>query len=77
MVSSGGLDGGDAILTQVVLGYAQYFLECSRYRCSSECAPYLPAVAWCGNGKLEMGEACDDGNQVDTDACSNSCVKKP
>jgi len=27
----------------------------------------------CGNGKLEGGEECDDGNTDDTDACSNSC----
>ncbi|WAS93208.1 DUF4215 domain-containing protein [Nannocystis punicea] len=28
----------------------------------------------CGNGIIETGEACDDGNQIDTDACRNSCV---
>lgn len=30
--------------------------------------------AVCGNGVAEEGEACDDGNDRDDDACSNSCV---
>jgi cysteine-rich repeat protein/YD repeat-containing protein len=37
----------------------------------SECTP-TPAV--CGNGLLEAGEACDDGNTVDGDGCSSACV---
>jgi cysteine-rich repeat protein len=28
----------------------------------------------CGNGMVEPGEECDDGNTVDTDACPNSCI---
>ena len=28
----------------------------------------------CGNGVVELGEACDDGNAVETDACSTACV---
>lgn len=31
----------------------------------------------CGDGALDPGEACDDGNDVDTDACSNSCRRGP
>jgi cysteine-rich repeat protein len=27
----------------------------------------------CGNGMLDMGEECDDGNCVATDACNNNC----
>jgi cysteine-rich repeat protein len=27
----------------------------------------------CGNGIVEEGEACDDGNAVDTDDCRNDC----
>jgi cysteine-rich repeat protein len=27
----------------------------------------------CGNGQLDDGEECDDGNQDDTDACTNAC----
>ncbi len=32
-----------------------------------------PAQA-CGNGVLEGGEACDDGNQLDGDGCSAGCM---
>jgi cysteine-rich repeat protein len=31
-------------------------------------------VVGCGNGELEEGEQCDDGNQIDDDACSNDCI---
>ena len=31
-------------------------------------------AAACGNGKLEAGEACDDGNNVDGDGCSSTCA---
>jgi cysteine-rich repeat protein len=30
--------------------------------------------ALCGNGVVEPGEACDDGNTVDDDGCTNACV---
>ncbi len=30
--------------------------------------------AMCGNGVLEAGEACDDGNGSDADACTTACV---
>ena len=33
-----------------------------------------PAGGFCGNGVTEEGEQCDDGNDIDTDACSNSCT---
>jgi cysteine-rich repeat protein len=29
----------------------------------------------CGNGIREQGEACDDGNVDDTDACTNGCTR--
>ncbi len=29
----------------------------------------------CGNGMQEAGEACDDGNSYDSDACHNDCMK--
>lgn len=28
----------------------------------------------CGDGAVDPGEACDDGNEVDTDACNNVCT---
>lgn len=29
----------------------------------------------CGDGKVQSGEQCDDGNDVDTDQCTNKCKK--
>ncbi len=29
--------------------------------------------AVCGNGKVETGETCDDGNKADRDGCTSSC----
>jgi len=34
-------------------------------------------VDTCGNGTLEAGEACDDGNRVDGDCCSATCGLEP
>ena len=34
------------------------------------CQPYL-----CGNGVLEVLEACDDGNDITTDACQPDCTE--
>lgn len=31
----------------------------------------------CGNGILEDGEECDDGNLIDNDDCSNNCAINP
>jgi cysteine-rich repeat protein len=39
----------------------------------SDCAD-SPVCGVCGDGVRNVGEGCDDGNQVETDACTNSCV---
>src|SRR5438105_2321918 len=33
-----------------------------------------PSLPQCGNGTLEMGEECDDGNFVTGDGCDNDCT---
>lgn len=40
-------------------------------RCSGGPECLLPV---CGNGAVEAGEACDDGNNNDNDACRNDCT---
>ncbi len=37
------------------------------------CDP-LPTCQVCGNQTLDPGEECDDGNGLDTDACTNACL---
>lgn len=32
--------------------------------------------AVCGNGVVESGEECDDGNRITRDSCTNTCVKR-
>ncbi len=34
----------------------------------------LPEPAVCGNGNIETGETCDDGNTNNGDGCSSSCI---
>jgi len=35
-----------------------------------------PAVAVCGNGVREGGEACDDGNKRNLDGCTDTCDRE-
>jgi len=43
--------------------------------CFNPVADALPPVApGCGNGIIEAGETCDDGNTVDGDSCPHNCV---
>ncbi len=41
--------------------------------CPSNLCQSGRCVDLCGNGKVDAGETCDDGNRVDGDACSNAC----
>ena len=36
-----------------------------------------PTHPVCGNGKVEEGETCDDGNTVGGDGCANRCRREP
>ena len=36
---------------------------------------WQPTEARCGDGVVSSGEACDDGNDDDTDACTNQCLE--
>lgn len=38
------------------------------YSCSDEVLPF------CGDGLLDLGESCDDGNMANGDGCSSSCA---
>ena len=34
---------------------------------------HSPIIPVCGNGTIELGETCDDGNLIDGDGCSATC----
>ena len=36
-----------------------------------------PIIPYCGDGNLDPGEECDDGNNVDGDGCSANCTYEP
>lgn len=38
------------------------------------CPSFTASAAVCGNGVLDSGEACDDGNTVSGDGCSGDCL---
>ncbi len=49
----------------------------TNYTCPGSCengACKPPVVAVCGNGTLETGEQCDDGNFADGDGCTGQCL---
>ena len=44
--------------------------------CDGPCVlDYEPVAAACGDGTLDDGEECDDGNAVDDDDCSAECFR--
>ena len=39
------------------------------------CAVATACQPVCGNGKIEAGETCEDGNKLDGDGCDSNCTK--
>jgi cysteine-rich repeat protein len=63
---------GDTTLSGTVAPDARTFTA------SLTCKPAFPLPfdvtgSRCGNGVLDPGEVCDDGNQLDGDCCSATC----
>lgn len=72
-----GPGGLEQLQTNVVTG-KEYFLvvdgasgSAGKYTLTMK----LTAGSFCGDGKVDTNEACDDGNKVEGDGCSNSCQK--
>ncbi len=57
-------DGYEECDTDWLLGQYSY--------CSDQCT--IEYVPYCGDGNLDSGEECDDGNNVDGDGCSAQCT---
>ena len=43
----------------------------THYTCNETCE--LEYIPYCGDGTLDTGETCDDGNNTDNDGCSATC----
>jgi cysteine-rich repeat protein len=41
------------------------------------CDMSLCVESFCGDGFVDVGESCDDGNDVDHDGCSSTCTSEP
>lgn len=54
-------------------------IETSSYALSTPLSVLAPAdpEPTCGDGTVDEGEACDDGNENDHDGCTTSCTKDP
>jgi len=39
------------------------------------CAATIACRPACGNGRMDPGEACDDGNSINGDGCDNNCTR--
>jgi len=54
-------------------------LICSEGYCrNSDCPSEVDCTCpYCGDGNLDPGEECDDGNNADGDGCSAQCTTEP
>lgn len=50
-------------------------LGASKYSLSAAFSVVAPDEPICGNGEVEEGEACDDGNDDNHDGCTTACTK--
>ncbi len=68
--------GVDAFAASVPVG--TYYVRVNENGDDATGLPYLVYVTvsqpGCGDSIIQAGEACDDGNMIDNDGCSNSCA---
>jgi cysteine-rich repeat protein len=72
-----GVAGAESLQANVVTG-KEYFLvvdgasgSVGKYTITMK----LTTSSFCGDGKVDTNEACDDGNKIEGDGCSNSCQR--
>ena len=74
-VTVGGLAGQGTLLVGAVdelRAYGRALQANEIAQLAGNCTP--PSAGDCGDGVIEAGETCDDGNTVNDDSCSNSCI---
>lgn len=59
-------------------GLVDTHLEDTVFGCTASCTPAgsLPHTAVCGDGVIDVGEECEDGNVASADGCSESCLRE-
>ncbi len=68
------LAGGDHTMVVIVCDAVDGILDTGIFVASlGACSGDCNSVAWCGDGKKDPGEDCDDGNNKDGDGCGNTC----
>ena len=69
---------GDATLNVTAGEECDGGLGCTDCLCDVDFVPSVPpsldCQPTCGNGSVDPGEACDDGNQSDCDGCRGNCA---
>jgi cysteine-rich repeat protein len=69
--------GTETLNVNVVTGHDYYLFvdgasgTAGKYKITA----HLTTGSFCGDGKVDMNEACDDANKIEGDGCSNDCKK--
>ncbi|MEZ4380395.1 MAG: hypothetical protein R3A79_03550 [Nannocystaceae bacterium] len=66
--------GGSASDSESTTGTAASTTDASESATETGGSSTTEAPAECGNGVVEAGEACDDGNLIDGDGCESDCT---
>lgn len=71
-----GVSGAEQFQYNVIAGHDYYLYVDGASGSAGKYALTLKLTpgAFCGDGKVDLGEACDDSNKVDGDGCSPSCL---
>jgi len=78
--SSSTSSGGDSSSTGPICNPGDEGCACVEGGCNGDdlvCIDDVCVVQLCGNGDVDDGEECDDGNAADNDGCESSCTISP
>jgi cysteine-rich repeat protein len=72
-LNAGSVNAGTACIVGPVVVNGAPSADLISLKCGDQAAIKL-RLAGCGDNVVDADEACDDGNQVDTDACTRDCT---